>query len=306
MKIPTKASIMAVNALKKIKQYSPQIMMAVGTITSLAAVVEAIKQTPKAYQIIEEHKDELKSYKEVYDKQIHTYSEKEYKTDVYALCARTGLKLAKTYAMPVAMEVTSLACFFGAHKVMSDRNKTLSVALATMTDAYNSYRNKVVEAIGEEKEEQIRLGTVTDKIQKEITDENGKTKKVTERITSFDPANLGPYDIIWMEGDKGYDQSEEIRNFYVSRIASMWNQIIYENKLRDKVPLAEITEYFKDINDAYGNDLHIVSGYQQSDDDQAVIIKSRQVMVKQPDGYYLEGEVLSFNVQGSIVPTYIK
>lgn len=306
MKIPTKASIVAVNALKKIKQYSPQIMMAVGTITSLAAVVEAIKQTPKASQIIEEHKDELKSYKEVYDKQIRPYSEKEYKTDAYTLCARTGLKLAKTYAMPVAMEVTSLACFFGAHKVMSDRNRTLSVALATMTDAYNSYRNKVVEAIGEEKEEQIRLGTVTDKIQKEITDENGKTKKVTERITSFDPANLGPYDIIWMEGDKGYDQSEEIRNFYVSRIASMWNQIIYENKLRDKVPLAEITEYFKDINDAYGNDLHIVSGYQQSDDDQAVIIKSRQVMVKQPDGYYLEGEVLSFNVQGSIVPTYIK
>jgi len=306
IKVPTKAVNMAINLLGKVKQYSPQIMMAVGAATSVAAVVEAVKQTPKAIDILEEHKKELETFKEVLDEKPEQYQVADYKKDTYALCIRTGLKLTKTFAMPMIMEAASLICFFGAHKIMSNRNKTLSVALATMTDAYNSYRNKMIEALGEEKEEQIRLGTTKDKITKEITDKSGEVKKVTERIDVVDPSNIGPYDILWVEGDPGFDQSEELRTLYKANVADMWTKFIYETKVRDKVPLAEITKYFKDNKEAYSNELHIVAGYKQSDDDKRVIIRSKNVEVKQPNGLYLDGEVLSFNVQGSIVPSIIK
>lgn len=306
MKIPSKATAVAMKIFGKVKQYSPQIMMITGAVTSVAAIVETVRQTPKAMDILEEHKKELATYKQVLEEHSDEYSEEDYKKDSMALCVRTGGKLVKTYAMPLAMEITSLLCFFGAHKVMNDRNKTLSIALATATDAYNSYRNKMIEALGEEKEEQIRLGTTSEKVTKEITCEDGKVKKVTEKITSFDPANLGPYDILWVEGDPGFDQSEELRNFFKANVANTWTKIIFEEKLRDKVPLAEITKFFKESKEAYKNDLHIVAGYNQTDADQAVIIRSRNVEVKQPDGFYLDGEVLSFNVQGSIVPTFVK
>jgi hypothetical protein len=306
IKVPTKAVNMAINLLGKVKQYSPQIMMAVGAATSVAAVVEAVKQTPKAIDILEEHKKELETFKEVLDEKPEQYQVADYKKDTYALCIRTGLKLTKTFAMPMIMEAASLICFFGAHKIMSNRNKTLSVALATMTDAYNSYRNKMIEALGEEKEEQIRLGTTKDKITKEITDKSGEVKKVTERIDVVDPSNIGPYDILWVEGDPGFDQSEELRTLYKANVADMWTKFIYETKVRDKVPLAEINKYFKDNKEAYSNELNIVAGYKQSDDDKRVIIRSKNVEVKQPNGLYLDGEVLSFNVQGSIVPSIIK
>lgn len=307
MKVPAKAMAMLGNVGRALKAKSPQIAMAVGTVTSVFAVVEAIKQTPKAIEIIEDHKEKIEQCKTALELNDEKYSEKEYKIDICRECGHTALALAKTYAIPVVMEVASLACFFGAHKIMSDRNKLLSAALATATDAYNNYRNKVIEAIGEEEEEKIRLGLGNEKMTTEITDEKGKTKSVTQKITTANPLNLGPYDILWEPMDPGYDQSDEQRIFFVSRVADMYNEKIYRDKTIDNVPLAEIVKNFKTQKIAYSNPLHIVAGYRQSDDDQAVIIKTRDVKVPDPENprFYTDGTILSFNVQGSIVPGYV-
>lgn len=308
MKVPAKAMAMIGNVGRAIKAKSPQIAMGVGVVTSVLALVEAVKQTPKAIDIIEDHKEELAKCKEALEIGDENFGMREYKINVYRTCGHTALRLAKTYAVPVVMEATSLFCFFGAHKIMTERNKLLSAALATATDAYNSYRNKVIEAIGEEKEEQIRLGTSTEKMTTEVIDEKGKVKSVTKKINTVKRGNLGPYDILWEPGDPGYDQDETFRNYKVQQVMDIWNKMIYEDKNRDKVPLAEIVKSFKTQLEAYSNPLHIVAGYQQSDDDKAVLIKMRDVMISDPENpnMYTDATVLSFNVQGSIVPEYVK
>ncbi|MBP5596234.1 MAG: hypothetical protein J6Y02_12685 [Pseudobutyrivibrio sp.] len=308
MKVPAKAMAMLGNVGRALKAKSPQIAMGVGVVTSVLALVEAIKQTPKAIDIIEDHKEEVAKCKEALELNDENYGMREYKQDIYGICGRTGLKLIKTYALPVGMEVASLLCFFGAHKIMTDRNKLLSAALATATDAYNSYRNKVIEAIGEEKEEQIRLGTHTEKMTTEVTDEKGKVKSVTKKIEAVNRNGLGPYDILWEEGDPGYDQDDMFRTARVRDVAKFWTERIYEDKNRNNVPLAEIVKSFKTQVEAYSNPLHIVAGYRQSDDDQAVIIKQRDVMISDPENpaFYKDATILSFNVQGSIVPEFVK
>ena len=307
MKIPTKALAMLGNIGRAIKANSPQIAMAVGAVTSVLAVVEAIKQTPKAIDIIEDHKDQIEQCKKALELNVESYTIRDYKKDIYGICGRTGLKLAKTYALPVAMEAASLFCFFGAHKIMTERNKLLSAALATATDAYNNYRNRVIEAIGEEEEEKIRLGAETKKVETEVTDEKGKVKKITQKVSAIN--NLGPYDIMWEPGDPGYDQNDQQRTYFVATVAQMWNHFIYEETVRDRVPLAEIVKSFKDQVEAYSNQLHIVAGYTQDDDDQSVIIKMRDVKVPCPEispSAFRDATILSFNVQGSIVPAYVK
>ncbi len=308
MKVPAKAMAMVGNVGRAIKAKAPQIAMGVGVVTSVLALVEAVKQTPKAIDIIEDHKEELAKCKEALEVGDENFGMREYKINVYRTCGHTALRLAKTYAIPVAMEATSLFCFFGAHKIMTERNKLLSAALATATDAYSSYRNKVIEAIGEEKEEQIRLGTSTEKMTTEVTDEKGKVKSVTKKINTVKRGNLGPYDILWEPGDPGYDQDETFRTYKVQQVMDIWNKMIYEDKNRDKVPLAEIVKSFKTQLEAYSNPLHIVAGYQQSDDDKAVLIKMRDVMISDPENpnMYTDATILSFNVQGSIVPEYVK
>ena len=308
MKVPVKALSVLGKIGRVLKAKSPQIAMVVGGVTSVAALVEAVKQTPKAIEIIENHKAKLDKFKtalEVATKE-ENYGVAEYKRDVFGLCGRTGIQLVKVYAIPLAMEATSLFCFFSAHRIMSNRNKTLAASLAAATDAYNAYRSKVVEAIGEEKEEQIRLGLKNEKVSTEVTDEKtGKTKVVSNRITSFDPKNLGPYEILWQEGDPGFDQSEELRTRFVENIAGEWTKWIYELKLKDYVHLHEITRYFIGDEEARKRPLHRVAGFQQTDLDQAVIIRRRLVEVWDEDHkFYHDGEILTFNVQGSIAEEY--
>lgn len=307
MRFPTKAVAMLGNIGRAVKARSPQIAMAVGTVTSIFAIVEAVKQTPKAIDIIEDHKEQIATCKKALELNVEEYTMRDYKKDIYGICGRTGLKLIKTYALPVAMEAASLLCFFGAHKIMTDRNKLLSAALASATDAYNNYRNKVIELYGEEADERCRLGGTVEEVVTETTDEKGKTKKKTEKV--FTVHNLGPYDIMWEPGDPGYDQNEQQRVYFVSQVAQMWNHFIYEEKVRDRVPLAEIVKSFKDQVEAYSNQLHIVAGYKQDDDDQAVVIRMRDVQIPCPEispNAFRDATILSFNVQGSIVPAYVK
>ena len=307
MKIPNKAVALISRALGTVKKYSPQIMMVVGAGTSVAAVVEAVKQTPKAMDILEDHKKQIGCCKEALELESEDYTEDDYKKDLAGIYIRTGRDLAKTYALPIVMEMTSLACFFGAHRVMTNRNKMLTTALATATDAYNSYRNKVIEAVGEEKEEQIRLGTTSEKVTKEITDENGKTKKITEKISIVDPKNLdSPYDIIWEDGDPAYDQSEELRNYHIQEVQNHFNKILFEKHLVPFVSLNDIRKYFKSAAEA-PTALGQIVGYDEHSDDGAVIIRSKTVSIKDPEtGFYKEVMILSPNISGSIVKEFVK
>jgi len=309
--IPSKAIAMAGKAVTTVKKYSPQIMMVVGTITSVAAVFEAVKQTPKAMEYLEEHKAEAEAINEAHELALQNndddYSEKDYKKDLAELYVRTGKNLARTFAMPVLMEATSLLCFFGAHRVMTDRNKMLSTALAASTDAFNRYRNKVIDAVGEEKEEQIRLGTTSEKITKEITDENGKTKKITEKVEVVNPNNLDcPYDIIWEFGDPGYDQSEELRAYHIQEVQNMYNKMLFEKGLVSFVSLNDVRKYFKNRDEAL-IPLGQIVGWDKESDDGAIIIRSKDVMIKDPEtGFLKDVTILSPNISGSIVRDFIK
>ena len=100
------------------------------------------------------------------------------------------------------------------------RNKQLTTALAAMTDAYNNYRNKMIEALGEDKEEEIRLGLEKEKRQTEVVDpDTGKKKKISSTATVFDmdKNELGPWDMLWCEDDINYDQSEGLTYPYCFR-----------------------------------------------------------------------------------------
>lgn len=312
MKIPTSVVRAAGNALSTIKKYSPQIMMAIGTISSVAAVVEAVKQTPRAMDILDEHKNEKNSIEEARAEYPEEYSDQEYKKELAGLYARTGLKLAKTYAMPVLMEATSLVCFHGAHRVMSNRNKVLAASLATMTDAYNSYRNKMIEALGEEKEEQIRLGLETEKEVKEVVDEvTGKKKKKTEAINVFRKgvSTLGPWDFLWEETGYNYDQSEELNDTTLRNITGNATRALYDkdDHRRKMMSIAElIGNRLILMDDLYADDHYknfISNGYTQNNLDRAVVAKSRRVKIYDDPftDVFHYGRIITFNGDGPVV-----
>ena len=115
---------------------APGILTGVGILTMVATTVEAVRVTPKAMMLIENRKGEL----EVDDLQP---------TEIIKTTW-------KTYMPSLMLGVTSMACFLVASGIQSKRNALLATAYALSETALREYTTKVIETVGEKKEQEIR------------------------------------------------------------------------------------------------------------------------------------------------------
>lgn len=149
------------------KRNSPTILMAIGISGMVASTVFAVEATPKAIRLIEEKK-----------KLLHT----EELTPV-----ETIKTTWKCYVPSAVTGALSAACIIGANSVNAKRNAALATAYTISETALREYKDKVVETIGEKKDQLIH-----DSIAKDKVDKNPKSKNnviITEKGNTlcFDP-----------------------------------------------------------------------------------------------------------------------
>lgn len=128
-------------------KHSPEILTGIGIAGMITTTVLAVKATPKALQLIADAEEE---------------------NNYEPLTTVETIKVAwKPYVPAVTLGVVSTACLIGASSVNLRRNAALATAYQLSTNALNEYKEKVVETIGEKKEELIN-----DKIAKDKVDKN--------------------------------------------------------------------------------------------------------------------------------------
>ncbi len=128
-----------------VNKHSPTILMAIGIGSAISATVLAVKATPKALQKIEEAKEEK--------------GEELTKVEV--------VKAAWKPYIPAAVSTGfSIACIVSSNSVHTRRNAALATCYKITETALTEYREKVVETIGEKKEQTIRDGIAKDKVDK--------------------------------------------------------------------------------------------------------------------------------------------
>ena len=169
--------------------------MGTGTVAFIATVVTASKATIKAQDILEQHKDalddikEMKEYKEQYPDDVD-YSPEEIRKDKIVTYSKTGIALAKEYALPVGLAAITVTCYFGAFGIMRKRYATLAAAYSALEETFRRYRQRVIADKGEEKDLEYLTGGKV----KEVTvkdEEGNKTKKKV--LTLPDGTELSPY-----------------------------------------------------------------------------------------------------------------
>lgn len=129
-----------------ITKHSPEILTGVGIAGMITAGILAVKETPKALQLIEEKKKEQ---------------------SVDKLTKLDTVKATwKCYVSPVALAGVSTVCLIGSSRVSSRRNAALATAYKISETALTEYREKVVETIGEKKEQAIRESIAKDQLNK--------------------------------------------------------------------------------------------------------------------------------------------
>lgn len=139
-------SSMVKSVRKSIVKHSPEILVGLGIAGMLSTTVLAVKATPKALILIEEAKEEK---------------------EVEKLTPVETIKAAWPCYIPAAVTgVLSVACLIGANSVNARRNAALATAYTLSETALREYKDKVVETIGEKKEQTIRDAIAKDRIER--------------------------------------------------------------------------------------------------------------------------------------------
>ena len=144
------------NAFKSVRlftsKHTPEILTGIGIAGMVTTTVLAVKGTPKALKLIEMKKEE-----EGIDK-------------------LTALETVKTtwkcYIPAAVIGTASIACLVGASSVSMRRNAALATAYKLSETALTEYREKVVETIGEKKEQVIQEQVDKERLEKNPVSKN--------------------------------------------------------------------------------------------------------------------------------------
>ena len=134
------------DARKMVSKHSPEILTGIGIAGMITTTVLAVKATPKALEKIKEEKkakctDEL--------------------TPVETIKATW-----KCYIPAAVTGVASVTCLVGASSVSARRNAAIATAYKLSETALTEYREKVVETLGERKDQMVREAIDKDHIEK--------------------------------------------------------------------------------------------------------------------------------------------
>lgn len=129
-----------------ISKHSPEILTGIGIAGMVTTTVMAVRATPKALILIEDKKAE---------------------NDVDKLTPVETIKATWTCYIPAAITgCLSIFCLIGASSVNARRNAALATAYTLSESALKEYRGKVIETIGEKKEQSVRDAIAKDRIDK--------------------------------------------------------------------------------------------------------------------------------------------
>lgn len=161
----------------KASKHAPEILVVAGAGMIVSSTVLACKQTLKASDILYKAEEDLDTIENAIEvAKDGEYTETDIRNDKIKVYSRTAIDLTKTYAFPIILGVSGFAMMFGAHKILRDRNATLTIAYSNLLAAYNAYRDKVVKTLGEEKEFQLRSGYLKDSIEFDNGEKNVAVK----------------------------------------------------------------------------------------------------------------------------------
>ena len=143
----SKFSVSARRLGKFLKRKSPVILTGIGIAGMVTSTVMAVKATPKALALIDIQK------------------EREEEGLEPPLTKAETVKLTWKYYIPSAtIGIVSIACLIGANTVNGKQKAALATAYALSETTLHTYKDKVVELLGDEKAKEVQTAVAQDKV----------------------------------------------------------------------------------------------------------------------------------------------
>ena len=210
----------------QLKKHSPEILVTVGVVGTVASAVLACKATTKLSGIMEKTKENVDAIHyavENADKLPEEYTVEDSKKDLAIVYAQTGLQLVKLYAPAVLLGAASITCILTSNNIMRKRNLALAAAYATVDGGFKEYRGRVIERFGEELDRELKYNIKAKEIEETVVGEDGSETTVKKTIHVADPNMYSDYARFFDDGCKGWTKDPEYNFVFVKQVQNQAN-----------------------------------------------------------------------------------
>lgn len=278
----------------KVQKHSPEILMGIGVVGVVGTAVLASKATLQLDGILDDTSELLNKVSDVESRlelgeeltltDGRAYTKKDVDKDRALVYFQAGVKITKLYLPAVSLGVVSIACLLGSHNIMKKRNVALMAAYRVLDEGFTSYRKRVIDEFGEEKDYNYRHGiiSVEEKTFEEI-DENGKKKKVKKKVAERDPNATSIYARFFDDGCREWSKNPEYNMVFLKTQQNFANDLLkarghlFLNEVYDSlgIPrseagaivgwiLDEDSDNFVDFGLYSGRSSDFINGYERS------------------------------------------
>lgn len=203
------------------KQKSPHIFFVGGVVGVGVSTVMACRATLKLESTLDEIKEDVDAVKSMGESSRNGgkgYHKEEYYKDLGYVYGKAGAKLGKLYGPSLSVGVVSIAALTGSHIQMTKRNTALAATLAAVNRAFDEYRDRVREELGEERENDIyRAYTVVE------ADVDGKKQEVKVR----DPNAFSLYAKIFDPSNQNWKKNAEYNRMFLQCQQNYFNHRLH-------------------------------------------------------------------------------
>lgn len=291
-------NVVASKAIMKIKKRSPEILIVVGVVGTVASAVIACKATTKVNKIIDDAKDDIDKVHVATENCVteagETYSTEDSKKDLAIIYAQTGVKLAKLYAPAVILGTFSIASILASNNILRKRNVALGAAYAAIDKSFKDYRGRVIERFGEQVDTELKYGIKAKKFEEvEVDPETGKEKKVKKTVMVADPNLQSDYAVYFDNKSRNYETNQDYNYMFLKA-----QQQFANDKLQTRGHLF-LNEVLDDLDLPRTSAGQIV-GWTKDGPDGYVNFRIVEVDRETEDGRHEPSLLLDFNVEGNI------
>lgn len=141
------------------KKNSPHLFFAAGVAGVVGTTVLACRATLKLEETLDEIQTDIDKFKAQANseevKEHGGYSVDDYNRDLVVVYTRSTMKLVKLYGPTALVGMASIACLAGSHVQMTRRNAALMATVGALNQAFNEYRERVREELGDDREQEV-------------------------------------------------------------------------------------------------------------------------------------------------------
>lgn len=227
-----------------LQKHSPEILLVVGIGGLIGSTVMACRATLRAEEILDETKNKIETINQCADLNLQptdlepVYSDHDKKKDLTIVYTQTFIKVAKVYSPAIIFGTASIACIVGGHNILRKRNVALMAAYKLVDEGFKSYRQRVVDEYGEDKDYMLRHGLKAETITDVEIGEDGKSRKVKKnQLTVMSPGGPSVYARFFDETSTQWSTTPEYNLMFLRAQQNYFNDLL---KVRGSVFLNEI------------------------------------------------------------------